>query len=206
LQTPLYGWIYTIFPPMQGLRAAARFGNLFLLAMAGLAAIGLASIRREHRNARWALPLSMAAIALVNLEALRAPFTYHRFEGVPSLYRLLADEPQPVVLAETPFYPPHAVFENAEYVLNSTTHWRPLMNGYSGHTPESYRRIAWTFWYFPDDEAIALMREQGVTHVTVHPRRYGHEAADTLERLARHPDVELLAISAGRGIRLYRLR
>jgi hypothetical protein len=50
------------------------------------------------------------------------------------------------------------------------------------------------------------MREQGVTHVTVHPRRYGNEAADTLERLARHPDVELLAISAGRGIRLYRLR
>ena len=35
--TPVYGWVFTIFPPMQGLRAAARFGNLFLLAVAILA-------------------------------------------------------------------------------------------------------------------------------------------------------------------------
>ena len=27
-QTPLYGWLFRIFPPMAGLRAAARFGNL----------------------------------------------------------------------------------------------------------------------------------------------------------------------------------
>ena len=41
-QTPVYGWLYHVFPPMQGLRAAARFGNLFLLAIAVLAAFGLA--------------------------------------------------------------------------------------------------------------------------------------------------------------------
>ena len=29
--TPVYGWLFAVFPPMQGLRAAARFGNLFLL-------------------------------------------------------------------------------------------------------------------------------------------------------------------------------
>src|SRR5450830_60897 len=28
--TPVYGWLFHVFPPMQGLRAAARFGNLFL--------------------------------------------------------------------------------------------------------------------------------------------------------------------------------
>ena len=43
-----------------------------------------------------------------------------------------------MVLAEVPFYPRQAIFENAEYVLNSTAHWRPLMNGYSGYTPATY--------------------------------------------------------------------
>jgi hypothetical protein len=203
--TPIYGWLFAAFPPMQGLRAAARFGNLFLLGMALLAGLGLAWLR-GHVRPRAAAVLGVVALALVNVEALRAPFEYRRFEGIPNIYRLLAQEPGPVVLAETPFYPPHAVFENAEYVLNSTAHWRPLMNGYSGYIPQTYHRVAWTFWYFPNDAAIRAMREAGVTHVTVHPRRFGNEAATTIELLSNRPDFELLGISAGTGIRLYRLR
>ena len=47
--TPLYGWLYAIFPPMQGLRAAARFGNLFLLGDRRCwPGLGLASVRRAR--------------------------------------------------------------------------------------------------------------------------------------------------------------
>ena|SRR5687767_12774614 len=205
LQTPVYGWLFAIFPPMQGLRAAARFGSLFLLAIALLAGLGLAALRREPR-ARWMAAVSILAVAVVNGEALRAPFEYRKFEGIPQIYEILAREPGTVVLVETPFYPPAAVFENAEYVLNSTAHWRPLMNGYSGYTPQSYRDVAWTFWYFPEERAIAAMRAAGVTHVTVHPHRFGNDAARTIELLSRRPDFELLAIAARSGIRLYRLR
>ena len=206
MQTPVYGWLFAIFPPMQGLRAAARFGNLFLLAMAVLAGVGLAVLRQSPRRPGLILAASVAAVTAVNLEALRAPFEYRRFDGIPRLYTLLAAEPGKVVLAETPFYPPIAVFENAEYVLNSTAHWRPLMNGYSGYIPESYAKVAWTFWYFPEEHAIQAMRAAGVTHVTVHPDRFGNDAARTIERLSRRSDFELLAIGAGSGIRLYRLR
>jgi hypothetical protein len=206
LRTPIYGWLFAVFPPMQGLRAAARFGNLFLLAIAILAGLGLAAWRDRTKHARWRRAVPIAALVLVNVEALRAPFQYRRFDGVAAIYGILAREPGPVVLAETPFYPPHAVFENAEYVLNSTAHWRPLMNGYSGYTPESYRRIAWTFWYFPEERAIKAMREAGVTHITVHPHRFGNEAAATIEKLSHRPDFELVAIGARPAIRLYRLR
>jgi hypothetical protein len=201
--TPVYGWIYRIFPPMHGLRAAARFGNLFLLAMAVLAGIGLAALRRRMPSGT-AAAIGVAAILVANAEALRAPFVYRPFTGIPRLYALLADQPN-VVLAEVPFYPRQAVFENAEYVLNSTAHWRPLMNGYSGYTPASYVDYANVFWYFPRDYAIDAMKRAGVTHVMVHPERFGHEAADVIRQLEARKDFELLGTGA-RGLRLYRLR
>ena len=201
--TPVYGWVYRIFPPMQGLRAAARFGNLFLLAMSALAGLGLAQLRRRYPRSRAAAALAIAAVAIANVEALRAPFEYRPFAGVPRLYRLLADEPR-VVLAEVPFFPPQAVFENAEYVLNSTAHWRPLMNGYSGYTPASYVGYAAVFWYFPRDYAIDAMKRAGVTHVMVHPERFGHEATDVLSAIEKRPDFELMGVGQ-RGLRLYRL-
>jgi hypothetical protein len=202
--TPLYAWLYAVFPPMQGLRAAARFGNLFLLGIAVLAGLGLANMRRAPQRRRWMTGVAVAAVVLVNLEALRAPFEYRRWPGIPEIYKRLADEPGKVVLAEMPFYPPHAVFENAEYVLNSTAHWRPLMNGYSGYTPASYREVAWLLWYFPDARAFPPMTANGVTHVMFHPHRWGHEAPKALEAIARRPDLELMAVDEKTGLRLYR--
>jgi hypothetical protein len=202
--TPIYGWVYAVFPPMQGLRAAARFGNLFLLGLSLLAGLGLAAWQARQTRARWAGPLAAALLVAANLEALRAPFEYRRFEGIPAVYDLLADIPGQVVLAEVPFYPHQAVFENAEYVLNSTRHWRPLMNGYSGYVPESYNKYAATFWYFPEERAIRAMHEAGVTHVMVHPRRFGNEADDVIREVSARTDFELVAVS--RGIRLYRVK
>jgi hypothetical protein len=202
-RTPVYGWLFQIFPPMQGLRAAARFGNLFLLGMACLAGIGLAGLLRRL-PARRTVAFSVAIVAIANVESLRAPFEYARFDGVPALYSLLADEPGPVVLVETPFYPPQAIFENAGYVLASTAHWRPLMNGYSGYVPDTYRTYAASFWFFPEDFAIREMRKAGVTHVMVHPQRFYQDATKVMEKVAASPYLERLAIGRN-GDALYRL-
>jgi hypothetical protein len=207
--TPIYGWLYRLFPPMHGLRVAARFGNLFLLGMAGLAGYGLLQIQRTLGSrpaaARRAAPVVVVVLLVgANLESLRAPFRYQPFGGIPRLYSLLKSEPR-VVLAEVPFYPRQATFENAEYVLNSTAHWRPLMNGYSGYTPASYVKFADAFWYFPRDYAIDAMRRAGVTHVMVHPARFGNEAEEMIRMLNGRTDLELMGVGT-RGLRLYRLR
>jgi hypothetical protein len=201
--TPVYGWLYHAFPPMQGLRAAARFGNLFLLATAVLAGIGLAAARVRLAPHRAAL-IAVGLVALANLESLRAPLNYVRFEGISPVYSLLAREPGSVVLVETPFYPPEGAFENAHYMLNSTAHWRPLMNGYSGYLPESYRQISARFWRFPEPDAIQAMREAGATHVIVHSDRFGADAESVLQTLAATPSLERVAI--GRGVVLFRFK
>jgi hypothetical protein len=202
-RTPLYGWVFYIFPPMQGLRAASRFGNLFLLGMAALAGLGLAMLRTRV-SARTALSIGVGLVVAANIESLRAPYTYTRFDGIPPIYSILAKEPGRVVLVEAPFYPPQAVFENAPYVLASTAHWRPLMNGYSGYTPTSYRQYAASFWFFPEDFAIQEMRRAGVTYVMVHPARFYQDADKVMAQIAASPYLERIAIGRG-GMVLYRL-
>ncbi|HSC26930.1 MAG TPA: hypothetical protein VLD67_06625 [Vicinamibacterales bacterium] len=202
-QTPLYGWLYGAFPPVRGLRVAARFGYLFLLAAALLAAYGLAALRRR-RSRGVGLAAGAALVALVNIEALHAPIHCTVFEGIPRIYALLRDEPGRVALAEMPFFPGPAAFENGAYVLNSTAHFRPLLNGYSGYTPDSYRRAADVLWGFPADYAIEEIIRLGVTHVTVHADRFGPEAEEVFRTLDRRPEFELVGVS--RGVRLYRIR
>ena len=202
--TPVYGWLFNIFPPMQGLRAAARFGNLFLLAMAMLGGIGLAAGLAGAAQGRRRT-IAALAVMVVNAEALRAPIVYTPFNGIPGIYRLLADEPGQVVVAEQPFFPRSGIFQNSPYVLASTAHWRPLMNGYSGYTPDSYQKYADAFWYFPQDWAIDAMKKAGVTHVVVHLETFDREHIAVTPVLERRGDFELMAIAPG-GVRLYRLR
>ena len=128
---------------------------------------------------------TIVLVTLVNLEvAARAVRSTGAFDGIPRIYDILATDPDRSSSSKRRTIPRTRIFENAPYMLNSTAHWRPLMNGYSGYMPESYRNVAWAFWYFPEDRAINAMREAGVTHVTVHLHRFGNEAAQTLEILS----------------------
>jgi hypothetical protein len=125
------------------------------------------------------------------------------FTGVPRIYSLLADIQRPVCLLEVPFYPADRVFENGEYVLNSTAHWRPLLNGYSGVTPDSYRARADALWIFPAGFAIEAMTAAGVTHVMVHLERLsGPEGRELEQSLQGRPDFRLAATDRN-GHRLY---
>jgi hypothetical protein len=202
--TPVYGWLYRAFPPMNAIRAASRFGTLFLLAMAALAGCGLWQLRRRVHRPGLAAAIGTIAVVLVNVEACRAPIAYREFRGLPGLYTMLASEPGPVVLAEMPFYRPDAVFMNAEYVLNSTVHWRPLLNGYSGYLPGTYEQHAREFADFPAAVAIDAMRRAGVTHVMVHPSRYSH--GDVIMQLcSASPSLERLGTGRD-GMTLFRLK
>lgn len=195
--TPIYAWLFAIFPPIRSLRAAARFGNLFLLAIALLAGLGSSMVPR-----RW---IAVALLVLVNVESLRAPIAYQPFTGIPAVYKLIADEPGRVVVADVPFWTRDAVFENAPYELGSTANWRPLMNGYSGYIPETYDRYAAAFWLFPADAAIVAMRAAGVTHIVVHTSRFSDDENRRIVALEDARVLDLMAISRGE-LRLYRLK
>ena len=196
---PGYEWLHAAFPLLQGTRATTRFGYLGLFALAGLAGFGLAALRAHWSGARTRVAVTAAAFVLVTAEALRAPLAYTPYEGIPKVYDLLAGEPAAVV-AEFPFYSPRRIAENGKYVLASTRHWRPLVNGYSGVVPPSYIAHNERFRAFPGDAAVAALRATGVTHVVVHVE----ELPGVEREIESRNDLALVAST--HGIRLYRLR
>ena len=204
--TAIYRWSYAWLVPLRGLRAAARFGYLYLIAIALFAAWGVAALeRRWMSRPRVARGVVVAALGIVTVEAWQGPVRVEPFTRVPAIYSIVADAPDPVRLVELPFYPPDAIFANGEYVFNSTAHWRPLMNGYSGFTPDSYRRRSETFWFFPEERAFDAIRREGATHVMVHLARFTPQEVAAIERaLDEHRDWQLLA-SDPFGNRLYRI-
>jgi hypothetical protein len=207
--TALYETLHRWIAPVRGIRVPARFGYLALVAIAIAAAAGLRAVltmvRARSRRPRLDAYLVATAVVLATMEAWQGPVAAVPFTRLPRIYMQLPRPPAPVRLVEVPFYPADAVHENAEYVLNSTLHWRPLLNGYSGFTPLSYRRRTETIWYFPERRAIDTIAAEGATHVMVHLARFGADR-DKVERLlATEARLELLAVDPA-GRRLYKVR
>lgn len=200
---PGYAALYVLIPPLQGIRNVARFGYLGIVAIAILAGFGLASVRRRSNGPLWVSAVAAAAFVAVNLDALVAPVGYVRAETIAPLYRRLERTPGAVVV-EFPFYPPNRTFLNAPYMLNATRHWRPLLNGYSGLVPASYEAHYSDFLGFPDEHAIAALRNAGVTDVVVHEvefrKRNGDDAANAV-RVSK--DLQLVEREG--PVSLYRL-
>jgi hypothetical protein len=199
---PGYATLYQWLPLLQGVRGAARFGFLALVAVAILAGFGVAALRARVARRRWWPVLVAAVILAINAEALRAPLAFRPFAGIPRIYQSLRD-PLVGAVAEFPCYPPSAILRNAPYVLNSTAHWKPLVNGYSGFVPAGYAAIADALRGFPDDRSRVELRRLGVTHIVVHLDAYGGREGAMLSALSATPWLALVA--SDDQTRVYRL-
>ncbi|MCI0409590.1 MAG: hypothetical protein L0191_13690, partial [Acidobacteria bacterium] len=71
---------------------------------------------------------------------------------------------------------------NARYMLWSTWHWRPIVNGYSTFPPPSYRELAEKLQTFPDSVGVETLQRKGVRYVILHRDLYLRERAEALER------------------------
>jgi hypothetical protein len=109
------------------------------------------------------------------------------------LYGLIARLAQPVVLVEFPFGDTAYEFQAVFY---AGQHRRPILNGYSGFFPRSYRRLASIVGPAPTDlgRAEAALRESGATHVLVHEGAFedtrGRELSDWMRALGAVPVAE----------------
>ncbi len=161
----LFSILYEVFPPYRALRVPSRAGILFLLAVAMLAALGLSRLRGMVAKAALILAAvaECSAVPLpLRMEAPALPAIYRRLEGL-----------EESALLELPLPPPERFQDNAVYVFRSATHRRPIVNGYSGFVPESYRDTHARLMSRPMPEFLAHLSSQGVHLILAHEGRIG---------------------------------
>jgi hypothetical protein len=179
----LYTLLYRTIPVFTFLRAPGRFGILVVLALGVLALVALqALLAHRSRRTQWTVGTLLAL--LVGAEFFTAPISFQDASNPAPHHRQLADLPDGALI-EMPFWYERLDFpRHARYMLWSTYHWKPMVNGYSDHIPQWFRDQAVPLSSFPTRESFRLLEPHGVRYVIFHLRWYaGNSRVALNERL-----------------------
>lgn len=191
-------------PGLGAMRVPARFYPFVSFAVAWFAARELERWRGRlaaSRGRRW-----LAAGALLFLLVELAPRPWFWFpvpaeEDYPPVYGWLAGREEVDAILELPIRDDAS---EALAMVFGTRHWKPLVNGYSGHFPPTYTWLRQNCcWPMPEGEALERLREWGVTHVLVHRHELRRWEKRGLERWARRTGAR--RVYAAGGDRVYRI-
>lgn len=195
----LYRAFYLWVPGFDGLRVPARFAMIVSLTLGTLAALGLATVERRIGGRR----LAVVTGALILIEAFSVPLPINGYSpeyrqpgltplpntvGVgrrtPEVYRYVAGRlPADASIIELPF---GEVAFDVRYQLYSTTHWRRLVNGYSGGSPADYGLLNESLKDVPTRpdrawQTLATFQPgYAIVHETSYVEDHGHQISDWL--------------------------
>ena len=180
-----WGLLRETVPLFQMIRVTSRAGVFLALPLTMLAAMALTRLRPR--------PAALAGIGAVALaETLIAPIPIPEWSNLidtrrepPPVYRWLADQPGRDPIVHLPMLDGlerRPAFHESVYMVYSTLHWKPLVNGYAGIEPKAYVRTRSLSWEFPSDTFLGALRAVGTRYVIVHRKGYGPFQWQRLQR------------------------
>ena len=140
-----WGLLRETVPLFQMIRVTSRAGVFIALPLVMLGAMALARLKPR--------PLLLAGFAVLGVsETLMVPIPLPRrtmqidTRKAPEVYRWLAALPGNDPIVEMPMLDVYAlerrpVFHDSAYMVYSTLHWKPMVNGYAGIEPRSYVQL-----------------------------------------------------------------
>jgi hypothetical protein len=163
----LYAALHRLVPGFDFLRVPSRLTVLTVLALAVLAGIGAERMRRFFPALLLLLLVELAAFPLD-----ARPFPR---EASPIARELAKMELGPV--AAFPVPDPRdtiaAASRHSRYMLDSTAHFFPMVNGYSGFTPERHDRLFRELASFPSERGLSELEALSVRYAVFHRGGYG---------------------------------
>ena len=167
-----------VVPVFTMIRVTSRAGAFLALPLALLAAKALARWRPR--------PSVLAGLFVLALaEGVIAPIPTPQWTKVidsrrepPEVYRWLRAQPAGTPVVQLPMLDVYGLerrpaYHESIYMVYSTTHWQPLVNGYAGIEPRQYRRYRELSRSFPAEDFLAEMRAIGVRYLVLHRGGYG---------------------------------
>jgi hypothetical protein len=160
------------------IRVTSRAGVFLALPLTMLAAMALTKLKPK--------PSALAAIGAIALaETLIAPIPMPQWSKLidttkdpPPVYRWIAKQPGRDPIVHLPMLDVYGLerrpaFHESVYMVYSTLHWKPLVNGYAGIEPKAYVRLRGLARGFPSEEFLSALRAIGTRYVIVHRKGYG---------------------------------
>jgi hypothetical protein len=199
----LYTLLYRAIPVFSWLRAPARFGVLVDFGLSVLAGVAVSALLRRVPPARArAAAAACAAVAaaemLVTLQLPQVP-------PVQRVYRMLAAAPRGAIIEMPFYYPEVGLFQHSKYMLASTAHWMPLVNGYSDYIPPDFLEHVHTLAPFPSRDAFKVLEPNHVRYVVFHLYGYNTENRNEVFERLKQFDPYLRLLYADTGERLYEI-
>jgi hypothetical protein len=195
LHSPFYEVLRAIAFPYRGLRAPARASVLVFLAIAALVAFGWARLMRGRSQRTVVIATALLAAAMLLEYRTRLDHWLELPSQPAEVYRWLAAQPR-AVIAEVPFARLDRLHSLSDgiYMFNSTWHWHPIVNGYSGFFPKTFYELVENTIAFPDDRSIDYLKSRGVDLIVVHGSLMDRQAfGEMTATLLARSDIEAMA-------------
>ncbi len=195
----LYTVLYHTLPAFSFLRAPARIGILVTLALAVLAAFTFTWMQTRWRARapessgsawRWH-GIATLIVCVAVAESWVGPLRLAAAPPLPLAHQRLAVMPRAPVAVFPFFRGTTDRHRHTEYMLLSTFHWQPMINGYSDFMPEDFFEAKPVLYSFPSGEAIDLLRQRQVRWVVVHFNKYPEDQRRSLRRTLRMMPTQL---------------
>lgn len=196
----LYRFLYMTVPGFTFMRAPSRFGLMVVLALSVLAAIAIARVLAALSRAT----LAAAALAIVVAAGSAVPMRFRPVRPLHPAYRVLAARPYGAVI-EMPVFSRRFGFLRAQYMLNSTAHWKPLVDAYSDHIPDDFARSVDILGQFPSREAFKILEPGQVRYAVFHLDQYSSNVRDALDERLRAFATYLRLLYGDERIQLYEI-
>jgi hypothetical protein len=175
----LYAVLYKTVPVLAWLRASSRFGLLVAFGLSVLAGLAVTILLSRVRYPT----VTGAIVAVAAACELAVPLDFREVSAVAPVYRVLSTLPRGPVI-EMPFYYRSVDFpQHVKYMLASTAHWMPLVNGYSDYTPADFVSNVMTLAPFPSRGGFKVLESGRVRYVVFH--MYGYNAENRNDVLTR---------------------
>lgn len=164
--------LHRVAPPLTSLRAPARFGALMLLSIAVLAGLGIAKAASRWPDQAIAIAGVLTVGCLV--EYWMTPVRTRTNQEPPSAaHQWLALQPRGSVVLELPVPTGDSLWlYETTYLIRSTHHWQPLINGYSGFAPPEYQRTLEQLRGFPDEASLDRLRQLNTRFILLNQQFY----------------------------------
>jgi hypothetical protein len=181
-------WLAQFVPGFSQMRAEFRWGIIIGVAAPVLAGSGIAWLERRlgrmagdtaRRRSLAAARLATATLFALNIQWYQLPArdAWGDAGDVMNAHRALAMlEAGPVLEIPWRIHRISTATNGSRYMLASSFHWWPILNGYTAYVPASYHFLQRLAQSLPDQAAIEnLRRLTGVRWIVVHPDRLGRQ-------------------------------